>query len=744
MNPMRMRPPLQTPPATISRRYFLKASAAAGAGLTLALWSDLSVAQASGPGKTVGSAATGAFAPNAFVTIGRDNTVTVVVKHLEMGQGVYTGLPTLVAEELDAAWSQVRAAGAPADAKTYNNLMWGPAQGTGGSTAIANSFEQYRQAGAAARAMLVSAAAKQWNVPAESIRVRNGVVFHRNGRKASFGELADAAAKEPVPTTVKLKDAKDFVYIGKHVSRTDSKAKSNGTATFTQDVKMPGMLTAVVAHPPRFGAKVKAVDAGDAEKMPGVRAVVQIPSGVAVVATSFWAAKKARDALRVEWDDATGLKLSSADILADFRKLAAAPGKVARNDGDAAKAVDGAAKKLEATFEFPYLAHAAMEPLDCVVKLGEASCEVWNGEQFQTGDQFAIAQVVGLEPGQVTLNMLYAGGSFGRRAVPTSDYLVEGAQIAKALAARGVRDVAVKLVWTREDDMRGGYYRPAYLHVLKAGLDSAGNIVGWQHRIVGQSILVGTPFESMMVKDGVDGTSVEGASTLPYAIPNLYVDLHSPAVGVPVLWWRSVGSTHTAFSTETFIDELARAADKDPVELRRQLLAKHPHHRATLDLAVAKSGWSAPLAPGKPGEKRGRGVAVHESFGTVVAQVAEVTVAKDGNFRVDRVTCAVHCGIAVNPDVIRAQMEGGIGFGLSAALYGAITLKDGAVEQSNFHDYPVLRIDAMPTIDVHIVPSNDKPTGVGEPAVPVIAPAVANALASATGQRIRNLPLKLA
>ena len=387
MNPMRMRPPFETPAATIDRRYFLKATAAAGAGLTLALWSGAAAAQASGPGKTVGSAAAGAFEPNAFLTIGRDNTVTVVVKHLEMGQGVYTGLPTLVAEELDAAWSQVRAVGAPADAKVYNNLFWGQAQGTGGSTAMANSFEQYRQAGAAARAMLVSAAAKQWNVPADSIRVKNGVVFHRNGRKATFGELADAAAKEPVPATVKLKEAKDFVYIGKHVPRTDSRAKSNGSAKFTQDVKMAGMLTAVVAHPPRFGAKAKSVDASAAAAVPGVSAIVEIPSGVAVVATNFWAAKKGRDALQVEWDEATGLKLSSADILAEFKRLAALPGKVARNDGDAAKAIDGAARKLEAAFEFPYLAHAAMEPLDCVVKLDEASCEVWNGEQFQTGDQ---------------------------------------------------------------------------------------------------------------------------------------------------------------------------------------------------------------------------------------------------------------------------------------------------------------------------------------------------------------------
>ncbi len=744
MNPMRMRPRTQLPATTIDRRVFLKVTAAAGAGLTLGIWSGPTVAQASGPGKTVGSAAGGVFEPNAFLTIGRDNVVTVIVKHLEMGQGTYTGLPTLVAEELDAAWSQVRATGAPADAKLYNNLFWGPAQGTGGSTAMANSFEQYRQAGAAARAMLVAAAAKQWNVPADSIQVKNGVVFHANGKKATFGQLATAAAKEPVPTTVKLKEAKDFVYIGKHVPRTDSKAKSNGTATFTQDVKLPDMLTAVVAHPPRFGAKVKSFDASSISGFPGVRHVVQVPNGVAVVATSFWAAKKGRDAMKVEWDDTTGITSSSADILADYRKLAATPGKVARNDGDAAKAIDGAAKKFEATFEFPYLAHAAMEPLDCVVRLDEGSCEVWNGEQFQTGDQAAVAQVVGLKPEQVKLNMLYAGGSFGRRANPVGDYIIEAASIAKALAAQGKRGVPIKLVWTREDDMKGGFYRPAYVHWLKAGLDATGDVVGWQHRIVGQSILVGTPFEQMMVKDGIDMTSVEGASTLPYGIPNLQVDLHSPTVGVPVLWWRSVGSTHTAYSTETFIDELAVAAGKDPVAFRRALLAKHPKHLAALDLAAAKSGWGTPLAPGKAGEKRGRGVAVHESFNSVVAQVAEVTVGKDNSFRVDRVVCAVHCGIAVNPDVIRAQMEGGIGFGLSAALHGAITLNKGAVEQANFHDYPILRINEMPAVEVHIVASTDKPTGVGEPGVPVIAPAVANALAAATGKRIRNLPLKLA
>ena len=737
MNPMRMRP---IPDATMNRRAFLKTTSVAGAGLTLGLYLGEAAAQASGPGKTVGSAATGSFEPNAFLRIGKDNTVTIVVKHLEMGQGVFTGLPTLVAEELDAAWSQVRAEGAPADASRYNNLLWGPAQGTGGSTAIANSYEQYRQAGAAARAMLVAAAAEQWKVPASSVQVKNGVLSSGN-RKATFGELADAAAKQAVPTTIKLKEPKDFIYIGKDVRRTDSKAKSNGTARFTQDVKMQDMLTALVLHPPRFGAKTAKVDTSAVSKVPGVRYVVEIPTGVAVIATTFWAAKLGRDALKVEWDDATGYKGSSDQIFAEYRKLAGTPGKPAKKVGDAEAGITGGAKKLEATYEFPYLAHAAMEPMNCVVKLTRESCEIWNGEQFQTGDQFAIAGVTGLKPEQIKLNMMFAGGSFGRRASAKSDYVLEAVNIAIQLVKSDKIGIPVKLVWTREDDMRGGYYRPAYVHALRAAIGADGKVAGWHHRIVGQSILAGTAFESQMVKDGIDITSVEGASTLPYDFAHMTVELHTTNVGVPVLWWRSVGSSHTAFSTETFVDELAALAGKDPVAFRRELLAKHPRHLGVLELAAEKAGWSQPLAPGKAGEKRGRGLAVHESFNSFVAQVAEVTVDKDGKWKVDRVVCAVDCGVAVNPDNVRAQMEGGIGFALSAALYGKITLKDGVVEQSNFHDYPILRINEMPAIEVHIVASTAKPTGVGEPGVPPLAPAVANALAQATGKRQRTLPL---
>ncbi len=724
----------------VTRRGFLKAGGALSAGLVLGVHVPASAQS--------GAAAKGgaAFEPNAFVRIGADNTVTVISKHLEMGQGSYTGLATIVADELDAAWGQVRVEAAPADASRYNNLSWGPMQGTGGSTAIANSWEQLRKAGATARAMLVATAAQRWNVPPASLTVKGGVVAHAgSNRKATFGELAAAAAAQPVPADVKLKEAKDFTFVGKHAPRVDARAKSNGTAVFTQDVKLPGMLTAVVAHPPRFGARVASFDAAGVQGIPGVRTVLEIPTGVAVLANNFWSAKKARDAVKVQWDEGAAYKGSSADMMAAFRKAAEQPGAVAKSEGDAAKAIAGAARVLEASYEFPYLAHAAMEPLNCVIRIADDdTVEVWNGAQMHTGDQLALAKYFGIKPEKVRINTLFAGGSFGRRANPAADYVLECATIALALARAGQRNVPVKLVWTREDDMRAGFYRPAFFHALKAGLDAGGNVVGWQHRLVGQSIATGTAFEQGMVKDGVDVLSVEGAANLPYAIPALLVDLHSPKLPVPVLWWRSVGSTHTAYSTETFIDELAAAANKDPVEFRRGLLAKHPRHLAVLELAAREAGWGKPLAPGKPGEKRGRGIAVHESFASYVAEVVEVTVRKDNSFTVDRVVCAVDCGIAVNPDNVRAQMEGGIGYGLSAALYGAITLKDGVVLQSNFHDYPALRINEAPRIEVHIVPSTAAPTGVGEPGTPVVAPALANAIFAATGKRLRSLPLKLA
>jgi isoquinoline 1-oxidoreductase beta subunit len=712
----------------LSRRDFLKVSG----GLALGFHLPQSLAQ-SGPGKAVSADPASVFSPNAFIRIAPDSSVTVIVKHVEMGQGTYTGLPTLVAEELDADWSQMRAEGAPADAKRYNNLSWGEAQGTGGSTALANSYEQLRKAGATARAMLVAAAAQQWQVPASEIGVSRGIVSSA-GRQATFGELAAGAAKQPVPTDVQLKDPKDFILIGKPAVRTDARAKSNGSAIFTQDVKLPGMLTAVVLHPPRFGAKLKSFDAAAAKRVKGVEQVVAFSTpatnGVAVLARDYWSAKKGRDALVADWDESAAFRLGSTEIMAEYRRLATTPGSSARKDGDADAALAGAAKTVEAAYEFPYLAHAAMEPMNCVVKLDGGGCEIWNGEQFQTGDQAAVAKLLGLTAAQVRIHQLFAGGSFGRRANPHSDYLLEATAIAKAAGG----SAPVKLVWGREDDMRAGYYRPMYYHTLRAGLDAEGKLVAWKHVIVGQSILTGTAFESFAVKDGIDGTSVEGAANLPYAIPNLAVELLTPKIGVPVQWWRSVGSTHTAFATECFLDEIAREVRKDPFELRRSLLGKHPRHKAVLELAAQKAGWGSPKAGVS------RGIAVHESFNTYVAQVVEIS-REQSSLKIERVVCAVDCGVAVNPNVIAMQMESGIGFGLSAALAGAITLKEGIVEQSNFHDYPVLRMNQMPKVEVFIVPSREKPTGVGEPGTPVIAPALANAILAMQGKPIRTLPL---
>lgn len=720
---------------SLDRRTFLKSSAALASSLVIGFYLPAKLARAAAP--SPGAASGGAFAPNAFLRIAPDNTVTVIVKHLEMGQGVYTGLPILVAEELEVDWSQVRVETAPADVTRYANLAWGgTAQGTGGSTSLANSWEQLRRAGATAREILIAAAAQTWNVDPKTLKAEKGFVIDpRGGRRLSYGELAAKAASLPAPAEVKLKAPSQWRLIGQPVPRKDSPEKVNGTALFAVDMKLPGMLTAVVVRPPRFGGKVKRFDAGKAKAMPGVKAVVEIPQGVAVVATDFWSALQARNALAIEWDDARAFTGASEELTRRYSELAQQPGAVVRTEGDAAAALDSAARRLSATFEFPFLAHAPMEPLSCVVRLTGEACDVWAGSQLQTLDQAIAARIAGLPPERVQIHTLLAGGSFGRHANPTSDYIAEGVAVAKATRSLGA---PIRLMWTREDDIRGGYYRPLYVHRIAAGLDAAGRPVAWLQRIVGQSILKGTPFEAMLVKDGIDATSVEGAANLPYAIPNLRVELHTTDLTVPVLWWRSVGSTHTAFSTEAMVDMLAQAAGEDPVAFRLGLLAQHPRHARVLQLAAEKAGWGRPLP-----QNRGRGVAVHESFNSFVAQVAEVTVKGDGGFTVDRVVCAVDCGVAVNPDVVRAQMESGIVFGLSAALHGAITLKDGAVVQSNFNDYPVLRLDETPKIEVHIVKSEAPPTGVGEPGVPPIAPAVANALFAATGKRLTKLPLRL-
>ncbi|MCO4876351.1 xanthine dehydrogenase family protein molybdopterin-binding subunit [Paraburkholderia caribensis] len=712
-----------------SRRTFLK-----GAGTAAALALTIGFEWAGTSRRAIAAQPPGAaFAPNAFLRVGADDSVTVIAKHVEMGQGAYTGIATIVAEELDADWSRVRVESAPADAKRYANLAFGTIQGTGGSSAMANSWTQLREAGATARVMLVTAAAQQWKVPASELRTERGVVYHdASGKHATYGSLSSAAAALPVPENVALKDPKNFRLIGSQAPRVDVPPKTDGTAQFTLDVTLPGMLVAVMQRPPLFGATVRSFDASAAKAVPGVVNVVQVPRGVAVVAKSFWAAKQGRDALKVEWDETHAEKRSSADIMAEYRKAAEQPGLPARTEGDASKAIQGAARKLSASYEFPYLAHAPMEPLDAVIKLTANSCEIWAGDQFQTIDQANAARVAGLQPQQVSIHTLYAGGSFGRRANPGSDYIVEAVSIAKALGANGT---PVKLQWTREDDIHGGLYRPMYFHKLEAGLTRDGKLVGWQHRIVGQSIVAGTPFAGL-IKNGIDGTSVEGAANIAYAIPNISVQLSTMQTGVPVLWWRVVGSSHTAFAVEAFIDEAAHAAGKDPYTFRRDLLEHEPRMRAVLDLAAQKAGWSsAPLPAGK-----GRGIAVAEAFKTLVAQVAEVSVDKDGKVKVDRVVCAVDCGTAINPDVIAAQIEGGIGFGLGAALYGAITLKDGRVEQNNFDGYRVLRIDAMPKVEVHIVASTQAPTGIGEPGVAPVGPAVANAIFAATGKRVYAMP----
>jgi isoquinoline 1-oxidoreductase subunit beta len=675
------------------------------------------------------AAAPAVLAPNAFVRIAPDNTVTVIIKHLEMGQGVYTGLAAIVAEELDADWSQMRAESAPADAKLYANLAFGTIQGTGGSTAVANSWEQLRKAGATARAMLVAAAAQTWKVPAGEITVKNGVVSHASGKSATFGALAPRASTLAPPADVPLKDPKTFTLIGRELPRLDNEGKTTGTAIFALDVVQPGMVYAAIAHPPRFGAVVKSVDDKVAKNLKGVVAVAAISTGVAVVADSFWTAMKARDALQIEWDESKAEKRSTPQLFAEYRKLAENPGESAKHAGDVAAGLKNAAKTVTAEFEFPYLAHAPMEPLDAVARINADGVEVWAGCQFHTIDQANAAKVAGVTPDKVRIHTVLAGGSFGRRANIGSDYIVEAVEIAKALP----QGTPVKLVWTREDDIKGGRYRPMYLHTFKAGLDAAGEITAWQHRIVGQSITRGTPFGG----PGIDATSVEGASNLPYAVPNIDVELHTTDVGVPVLWWRSVGSTHTAYATEVFFDMVARAAGKDPLEARRALLKDHPRHRAVLDLVAEKAGWGTALPEGKA-----RGIAVAEAFSTYVAQVAEVSRTANGGIKIDRMICAVDCGIAVTPDVIRAQMEGGIGYGLSAILKGEVTLKDGIVEQGNFNSYDVLRINEMPKVEVHIVPSTAPPTGVGEPGVPPVGPAIANAILALTGKAPTKLPLK--
>jgi isoquinoline 1-oxidoreductase beta subunit len=666
------------------------------------------------------------FAPNAFIRIGRSNVVTIIVNKAEMGQGINTALPMLIAEELEIDLRRVKVQAAPVGA-AYAHPQVG-IQFTGGSQSVATEWDRFRKAGAAAREMLLAAAAQAWGVDRASLRAENGRVLGPGGRALTYGQLVDRARTQPVPTDPPLKDPSQFKIIGKPTRRLDSREKVTGSATFGLDASVPGMLIAVVARPPVFGATVKSVDEAGAKAVRGVKQVVAVPSGVAVVADSFWSAKKGRDALVVEWNEGPGATIDTDALEAEYDRLARTPGAPALRRGDADAALVGAARRVSAQYDMPYLAHAPMEPLNCLVSLGPDRCEIWTGTQFQTIDQANAARAAGLKPEQVAIHTMFLGGGFGRRAVPGSDFIVEAVHVAKAAGA------PVKTIWTREDDIRGGYYRPMWHSSLSAGLDAAGKPVAWKHTIVGQSIVENTPFEGE-IKNGVDGTSVEGAANLVYEVPNAAVDLHSPRSPVPVLWWRSVGHTHTGFVVESFIDELAQAAGKDPYAYRRELLAGKERHLGVLELAAQKAGWGTPLPAG-----RARGIAVHASFGSFCAQVGEVSI-QDRAITVHRVVCAVDCGRAINPETIRAQMEGGIVFGLSAALYGQVTMKQGRVQQSNFHDYPVLRLNSMPVVEVHIVPSTERPSGIGEPGTPLMAAVLGNALFTLTGQRVRSLPL---
>jgi isoquinoline 1-oxidoreductase beta subunit len=715
----------------LSRRSLL-----AGAGaLVIGFHLPRNAKAQSGAGAAYRPGGNATFAPNAFIRVAPDSTVTVLIKHIEMGQGPFTGLATLAAEEMDAAWSQMRAEHAPADVKLYANLAFG-VQGTGGSTAIANSWEQMRKAGAAARMMLVQAAADSWKVPASEIKVEEGVISHASGRKGSFGEFAEPASKLAVPENPPLKPASAYKFIGKDgaVKRLDSADKSRGKAQFTIDIHAPNMLTVVVARSPRFGGKVASFDAAEALKVKGVVDVKSIGYGVAVYANGMWPALKGREALKVTWDDSAAEKRGSPELIAEYRKLVRQPGTVAGSHGDAEAALAKAEKVIEAEFVFPYLAHAPMEPLDGYLEWDGQTAHARFGSQFQTTEHQTIAGILGLPPEKVTLQTMLAGGSFGRRAQVSQHLAAELATVAKTIGPNR----PVKVVWTREDDLTGGYYRPLFVHRFRGAVKD-GKIAAWSSTLVGQSFFLGTPFEAMVVKNGIDATSVEGANEIFYEVADFRCEVHNPKVGVPTLWWRSVGHTHTGYAVECFVDELLQAAGQDAVQGRLALMGdKHPRAAGVLKAVADLAGWKGP----GPFDGRARGVAVVESFGSFVAQIAEVSMGPEGEPKVHKVWCAVDCGVAVNPDIIRAQVEGGIGFGLGHALYGQITLDGGRPVQTNFHEYRSLRIHEMPAVEVTIIPSTEKPSGIGEPGVPPIGPAVANALAALGHGRPRQLPMQ--
>ena len=708
----------------ISRRTFLKASAAVGGGLLLSFNLPALMRNA----EAAETATANTFAPNAFIRIDRQGRVTLVVHQVEMGQGTYTSLPMLLAEELEVDLAQVQLEHAPPDDKLYANPLVG-FQATGGSTSVRGAWEPLRRAGATARTLLVSAASATWNVDSNSCRAEKGEVIHLpTGRKLDYGALVDKAVTLPVSDRVTLKDPKDFKLIGTAAKRLDSQDKVNGKAQFSIDVKIPGMKIATVAACPVFGGKLASVDEAKAKAVKGVHQVVRLDDAVAVVADHMWAAKQGLAALDIRWDEGPNAKLSTADIVQELKAASQKPGAVARKEGDVAKAMAGAARKVEAVYQVPFLAQATMEPLNCTVQVRKDGCDVWVGTQVATRAQATAAQVTGLPPEKIRVHNHLLGGGFGRRL--EVDFITQAVQIAKQVAG------PVKVIWTREEDFQHGIYRPYYYDRLAAGLDEHGTPIAWSHRITGSSILA--RWFPPAFKEGLDPDAVEGAAELPYVFPNVLVDyVRQEPPGIITGWWRGVGPTHNIFVVESFIDELAAAAKKDPVEYRRALLGKSPRARAVLDLATEKASWGRPLPKG-----HGRGVSVQHVFGSYLAQVAEVAVSKAGEVRVQRVVCAVDCGIIVNPDTVKAQMEGGIIFGITGALYGEITIKDGRVEQNNFHDYRILGINEAPVVEVYLVKSTESPGGIGEPGTSAIAPAVTNAIFAATGKRVRKLPVK--
>jgi isoquinoline 1-oxidoreductase subunit beta len=699
-----------------SRRQFLQTTVAAGGGLLIG-FTIPGLARAADP-------ASGAapFKPNAFIRIAPDGRITLVVSMSEMGQGVLTALPQLLAEELEADWRQVRYEQAPVD-PAYINPLFG-IQGTGGSSSVKAFWEPLRQAGATAREMLITAAAETWGVDRTSCHARDSIVHHASGKKLRYGELVERAARVPVPTGVALKDPKDFRVVGRALNRLDAPAKVNGTARFGLDVQVPGLLTAVIAHSPVIGGKVASFDATKARAVKGVRHVVQIDSGVAVVADGYWAAKTARDALEIKWDAGAKSGLSSAGIRAALVERLKEPGLVARDESDPASGTP--ASTVEALYEAPYLAHACMEPMNCAASVTATGVDIWAPTQAAGVNRMVVAKLTGVAPERVNVTTTLLGGGFGRRFA--QDFVVAAVQVSKAVSA------PVKVVYTREDDMKGQFYRPASVVKLSSGLDAAGNPVSLTACVACQSVMQGT---GMGPQTGLDPTAVEGLAEWPYATPNVHVEWAQHEPGVGAWFWRSVGNSQNGFFAESFVDELAHAAHKDPFEYRRALLAKHPRHRAVLELAAAKAGWGAPLPKG-----RARGIAVLESFSSYVAEVVEVSLDADGRPKVHKVVCALDCGMMVNPGIVRRQLQSAVIFGLSAALYGEITIVDGRVQQSNYNDYPVVRMDAAPAVEVHLVASTEKPSGIGEPGTPPLAPALANALFALTGKRVRRLPFR--